>query len=712
MQDRRFPFIGKNGIKFGHNKEKQNLYKILDRYPNASFAASMQPLSRAGTDSHVVRVRRDSDNTESGFTASEVGNGTLLDFVVPPDVQALYNESMYFDNNINNIVTLGINSLAPILDNEYLIDIEFETAGLDSDNATLFGFAINNTLVGVECRISDSTITVSGRSEPQDSYQAPTISHSVNIFERHTWRAIWDYENSRVGAYVDDTFLGWESVNFGSSTYNPGTPTIADAFGVNVGRTNTLKGVITNIKIKNKNGVLLYATLGNSNTNSGWEDTVGSNDGTVNGSPDLFTGQGFNGYFSTKYDQRVPTTKQRMYFDGSDDEVEVAYDAVFDRGSSTLKVRGKFITTKTETILIDNRNSNPNIKGFFIGINGAGKINTKLYEGSTSVGETINSVASCNDGKEHTFEWIYDGATLSLQLDNATPVTVASVNGDTDGIFPIVFGNVSRTSSLGRLEGTIYDVEWEVGEEVVGHWQGYGNTDADWKDQIGSNDGTVNGSPARLSTLDYTTVSADAVQPTADDQPLIVKDGAINLENTKAVGLYDDDYLRISADDLPSPTDKFTISAVVKNNKSSLSGNEYIFSKYDVGYDNRCFGFLFGDGEELQITFGDPSDGTFVGSQISDNAITTDELQVVGVTFDAGTVKLYRNGVELASINDFGSIPSTLFDSDADWTIGCNLNSDSPQLECDGDIGEIYYADNLDDDITAIQKDQMRRFGI
>ena len=54
---------------------------ILDVYPNAAAAYSLRALSSSFASNAVVRVRRDSDNAELDFTATEVSDGTLLTWV-------------------------------------------------------------------------------------------------------------------------------------------------------------------------------------------------------------------------------------------------------------------------------------------------------------------------------------------------------------------------------------------------------------------------------------------------------------------------------------------------------------------------------------------------------------------------------------------------------------------------------------------------------
>jgi hypothetical protein len=52
---------------------------LLNQYPGAAVAYSLRKLSSAV--SNVVRVRRSSDNAEQDFTAADVSNGTLVDWV-------------------------------------------------------------------------------------------------------------------------------------------------------------------------------------------------------------------------------------------------------------------------------------------------------------------------------------------------------------------------------------------------------------------------------------------------------------------------------------------------------------------------------------------------------------------------------------------------------------------------------------------------------
>ena len=56
----------------------------------------------------------------------------------------------------------------------------------------------------------------------------------------------------------------------------------------------------------------------------------------------------------------------------------------------------------------------------------------------------------------------------------------------------------------GVFDGVVRDLVLYDEDGTTPLWSvnGYGNTDADWEDQVGSNDGTVAGSPSRAVSTD------------------------------------------------------------------------------------------------------------------------------------------------------------------------------------------------------------------
>ena len=69
------------GLGLGLHKGVPTFTGLLDYYTGAAAAYSLRALSRGWLAGDVVEVRRDSDSATADFTASQVANGTLVDWV-------------------------------------------------------------------------------------------------------------------------------------------------------------------------------------------------------------------------------------------------------------------------------------------------------------------------------------------------------------------------------------------------------------------------------------------------------------------------------------------------------------------------------------------------------------------------------------------------------------------------------------------------------
>ena len=104
--------------------------------------------------------------------------------------------------------------------------------------------------------------------------------------------------------------------------------------------------------------------------------------------------------------------------------------------------------------------------------------------------------------------------------------------------------------------------------------------------------------------------------------------------------------------------------------KNDLTGTETVISKYLASVQGE---WIFGANiQKLRVIFGNPADGTFLGTwQSSADVITaTDTWYHVAFTYDAGTVQLYVNGVAVAGGVAAGSIPATPYNGTADVIVG------------------------------------------
>jgi hypothetical protein len=213
---------------------------------------------------------------------------------------------------------------------------------------------------------------------------------------------------------------------------------------------------------------------------------------------------------------------------------------------------------------------------------------------------------------------------------------------------------------------------------------------------------------------DQTANGRDFSRSTASEQPKIVSNGSVILSNGKPTFFYDgtNDHLRRAATDFCTPTNKLQVSVVAQNSESNIGSNQYIMGQYGSGQDERSWAILIGADQKIQLNFGNPANGQFQGAYKSDDSITTENLQTIGFTFDSGTVVIYVNGSVMSGSNIAGSIPTSLFDSSADVTIGSVLSNNVAAALWDGQISEIYLSDNLTDDIVGIQQNQMAYFNI
>lgn len=114
---------------------------LLDTYTGAGAAYSLRVLSSAWASSDVVLVRRSSDDAESGFTATEVSNGTMLTWVGTGGTDNGFVTTWYDQSgNANNAVQATTTSQPKVVSAGALV-----VGGLDFDNSNDF-FNITVTL--------------------------------------------------------------------------------------------------------------------------------------------------------------------------------------------------------------------------------------------------------------------------------------------------------------------------------------------------------------------------------------------------------------------------------------------------------------------------------------------------------------------------------------------------------------------------------------
>ena len=664
-----------------------NELALLKKYSGATAAYSLQNLNGIPS-TNVIRSRKDSNNAESDFNAKEVNNGTLLNYVVPTTLQVRYNNGAYFDgidDHFRDITGLSLS------DGDYW---EWNMYKMNDGNSSFVSLSSNTrswvTNTGMILRLNGGSIVTLDAGE-----DLRNVVHEMKLERSGT-----EYTLS-----VDSVEKA--TVDMGDTTTLTGVSFLS-LFSSNI----SFRGSIWNIR---RNGIVVANGDGIDSTDNwgGW---------TVNGSPALFTGQGFNAFTPVWYDQRFNRNDVRMYFDGSDDYIDLGDAPEFELNDFEIKITSAMRNSGSIQYLLNLQAdvSGEDIQGLLIRKNSNQSISVLMKTPSSGSFFEMTSSSSYSLGQELKIELNKVGTNVDLIINDIVQATTTSAPTTIDYSLSsnpktVIGAGWTGGNILLEFTGLIYDVSISDGTNVISSYEGYGITNSSWEDKVGDNNGTVNGSPIawykNINTGNYA-LPKDAIQTTTSNQPTLVSNGTLNTENSKEMSDYNGttNYMRISNSNLPTPSAKFTMSIVTKNDNSTTSNSfEYLLSKYDINGDNRAIGFCI-DNQRLRLLFGDPADGTFEGSQTSDNDIAIDEVQVLGVTFDSGTCKLYRNGVEVPSTND--NVPLSIFNSSADWTIGSALSSNASSGLWNGEIAEIYFADNLDDDIVAIQTNQMKKYSI
>ena len=278
-----------------------NFQGLLDLYPGAAAAYSLRALSSGWLAGDVVEVRRSSDSTTDAFTASQITNGEMLDWVNNGTTD-LYNSARYF-NGVDTSVSV-VNSADIVPSNSQSFAIECYSASVPGEFLPLYE---NGTTTG------DATFSLFRSSTEGTVFFGVSGANmsGVRISKSFTGvptsgvlRAEWSGGTSitSIKLFAD----GVEVTAFSDTSLGSFTGVIANTNPVLLGYRNTFsgryaKGVVTDYSIE-KNGVEVAAYTGLGTSVTAWEDTIGSNDGTeTNGAS--YTGQPFDGFVSTWYDQ-------------------------------------------------------------------------------------------------------------------------------------------------------------------------------------------------------------------------------------------------------------------------------------------------------------------------------------------------------------------------------------------------------------------------
>jgi len=259
----------------------------------------------------------------------------------------------------------------------------------------------------------------------------------------------------------------------------------------------------------------LFASLsvdigGSTETWDGTESGATSNGWTVNGTPALYTGQPFDGFVSTWYDQTDPTIalyNSARYFNGVDTNVDLDSEVVM-AGDFSITMTHLYSPTGASQQILSKTGSADDRFGFSSGSN--------AYYFSTSSGADIFTGAIPNEG-ENTISLSRTGTTVTLTLNGSDYTTTES------GSFTVSRIGTLGTSTSSAVKGSVFNINING----VAAYTGLGTSVTAWEDTIGSNDGTETNGAAYTGQG----VGNHATQGTTTAQPKIVDAGALVVDS-------------------------------------------------------------------------------------------------------------------------------------------------------------------------------------
>jgi len=649
---------------------------LLRQYGGAAAAYSLQRLDTSVE--NVVRARRSTDDAEADFTAQEVSGGSLREFALNNDADLIRfadqavaaDKRMYFDGSNDVISVSGMTAAA-----DYFGACTIQVTAVVTDSASnqaLFGlgavsyrlqiFAGQWYVNGVNTGASVSSVGI-----PQ--VVAVDFNASGNAVElRSNGVTLW---TGSAGGSAPSTIF-----NIGS-----------------VGTGLWFTGLLYDFSLSGSS-VKNFSFNGYGNTNADWEDQVGSNDGTVNGSPALFSGQGFDAYVTTLYDQsgalgqplsrfaqHATAADTRMQFDGVNDRVDTGYKA---DATSDFFVEATFIMDElvaNQSILADAGSE----RLVQLLTNASGQLQANVWS-SAGIQVVATGSTTLVVGQAYTVRLTHDvsASRMTIDLDGVQDGTgtytgtfnAANYNAITVGAFP---------SGILLFNGLIYDVNFN--DEST--YQGYGNTNAAWEDQVGSNDGTVAGSPSIYE-------GRNALQATAASQPQIVADGVVVTGDNGLPEIRPD-----------GTNDSLNLGNMSTWGISSATAFQVIRSDRTLnasqGFHGLANPFL---GDRYTFTNGAAFDGSFSSTRqtfaVTDGVVSTDHLYTVLSKSAEWTARINGSQVFTTGTNTAAfSATARLFDSQ------------SASLFFQGGMQEmVIYGSDQSSNYAAIEANIASRYGI
>jgi len=666
----------------------------------ATVAATGDTVARANG-KYVCQVRSVTSDIKS-FTADEVSDGTLVDFVLG-NTKSLLNSRAYFDGSNDNVgLTSEIN-----LTGDFSLEYSFVVTEASQQ-------IIGKNAGGSYLRAEGSTEITGFRIQTDGSAATVSLTSNLKYGEANTIKL--KRVSGKFGIYNEsDTLISAEFTNSDTFTIS--------SFGK--ARGSFAKGVIYNIRIDtNNDGTIDHSYNGYGNSVSDWTDLVGSNNAVaVNGSPALFTGQDQDGFVKTWYDQSVTTqagdtatgnhatqatagsqpkivdagsliTGEGIAFDGSDDQLDFTALNATDLAIFSVV---KFDSVSGQERILGEDSSNG--EGF-----GIGSATTGFFRGNggSSSGPALNATVSTSgdflysaNRASNTLGFFTNGVA-SATATNSDAFKANSIGGSTnpiDGnVKEIIIYETDQTDNRTAIEANMGEHYSISGIPAFDNSvNGFVET---WYDQFGSNNLT---------------------QATASKQPTIVTSGTLNTRNNEPIikFIQANSNVLLGPSTIPPTGTDFALTCFQALHIDPSSGNRVgTFGSSGGGSNAGTSKYRFGSGTSRKITvrIQDASD-TVTALESLALSNDTDSILTYMIKLNDGSLEFqtFNLGAQLGSTQT-SSVTDQSYDHTHDTILGARSPSDNFS---DSEFFEVlFYATDQLTNRDAIEANLSNKYGI